>query len=59
MLVIRRIHVVYHLQGRAEDRETIDRVFGLHANFCPVYRSIHKSIDVTTELRLTDPAQPA
>ncbi len=55
MLVIRRIHVVYHLRGKAEDRETIDRVFGFHADFCPVYRSIHKAIEVTTELRIIDP----
>ncbi len=54
-MVIRRIHVVYFLKGKEEDRETIDRVHSLHADFCPVYRSIYKAIDVTTELRIIEP----
>jgi uncharacterized OsmC-like protein len=56
ILVIRRIHVYYRLRGVGDpDEETrarIDRVHALHAQFCPVARSIGGSIDITTELEL-------
>jgi uncharacterized OsmC-like protein len=52
VIVIRRIHVVYHLQALKADREVIDRVHGFHADKCPVYRSICKAIDITTEYEL-------
>jgi uncharacterized OsmC-like protein len=50
VLVIKRIHVLYHLQTSREDKEKVDRAYAIHAENCPVYRSIHKAIDVTTEL---------
>lgn len=52
MLVIRRIHVVYSLQAPPEARETVERVHAVHARNCPVYRSLHAAIDITTEYRL-------
>jgi len=52
VLVIKRIHVIYHLKADLENKETADRVFGFHADYCPVYRSIHTSIDITTELQI-------
>lgn len=52
VLVLRRIHVVYELRADEEQRETIDRVHGFHAKFCPVYRSLEAAIDITTEWRL-------
>lgn len=39
-----------HLEAPADQRETAERVHGIFANFCPVYRSIHKAIETTTEL---------
>ena len=54
MLVIRRIHVTYHLKLKEEQQETAQKVHGFHADFCPVARSIKDSIDVTTELRMED-----
>jgi uncharacterized OsmC-like protein len=53
VLVIKRIHVVYNLVV-ADDapRETIERVHHVHKDGCPVYRSIHRAIDVTTELNM-------
>jgi uncharacterized OsmC-like protein len=51
-LVIKRIHVVYHLTPANGDRETIERVHAVHKEGCPVYRSIHGAIDVSTELRV-------
>lgn len=55
VLVIRRIHVVYRLAAGEEHRDTVERVHGLHRERCPVYRSIHTSIDITTEYELTGP----
>ena len=54
VLVIRRIHVVYHIIAPTEARETIERAHSVHANFCPVYRSLHKAIDITTEYLLEE-----
>ena len=56
VLVIRRIHVVYHITAPPEARETIERVHSIHAEHCPVYRSLHKAIDITTEYQLSQPS---
>lgn len=50
VLVIRRIHVVYHLESPIEDKERVERAYAVHAESCPVYRSIQRAIEVTTEL---------
>lgn len=50
MLVIKRIHVVYHLDFAEEARDGVERTHRIHKEKCPVYRSIRDSIDVTTEL---------
>jgi hypothetical protein len=31
-------------------------VHGLHADHCPVYRSLYKAIAITTEVRIQEPA---
>ncbi len=49
VLVIRRIHVIYRLKAGEEQRETVERVHGVHASRCPVYRTLHRCIDITTE----------
>ena len=49
-LVIRRIHVKYSLECASEQRETAQRVHGIHAQGCPIYRSIHPQITVTSEV---------
>lgn len=56
MLVIKRVRVTYHLTVPASaDRATIERVHGMHARFCPVYRSVHPQIECTTELVIEAP----
>ena len=50
MLVVKRIHVRMLLECAPEHRETAERVHGFYAQSCPVYRSIHPQINVTTEL---------
>lgn len=52
VLIIRRIHVTYHLKLQADQQETAERVHEFHANFCPVYRSISSSIQITTALEM-------
>ena len=52
VLVIRRIHVVYHLKASAEREDAIRRAFEIHPPSCPVYRTLSGCIDVTTELDL-------
>jgi organic hydroperoxide reductase OsmC/OhrA len=54
VLVIRRIHVTYHLKVAPDQRETAERVHGFHADFCPVARTIRGCVDVTTSLEMED-----
>ncbi len=55
VLVIRRIHVKLHLKTEEAQREVAERVHGFFAAGCPVYRSLHPQIAITTEL-LLEPA---
>ena len=51
VLVVKRIHVEYQLAGVAEDqRDTVERVLGFHADKCPVARSISPQISITTSV---------
>ncbi len=50
VLVIKRIHVVYHLSTTSEFKDKVIRAFDVHANKCPVYRSLTPGIAITTEL---------
>ena len=55
VLVIRRIHVAMHLAASTEHRETIDRIHGIYAMNCPLYRTLHKAIQLTSSYDLTKP----
>ena len=50
----KRIHVKYWLKLPADKREAAERAHSFHAMSCPVYRSIYKAIDITTELELRE-----
>lgn len=51
VLVLRRIHVRYQgLVVREEDRDTVERVLAVHAEACPVARSLKGAIEITTSL---------
>ena len=52
VLVLRRIRVVYKLQGFEDKRDLVDRVNRVHARACPIYRSIHRAIDISTDYEL-------
>ncbi len=50
MLVLRRVHVKYKLRVPEEVRDIVARVLEMHADKCPVARSIKGAIEVTTEV---------
>jgi uncharacterized OsmC-like protein len=50
VLVIKRIHVKYHLSAPSEFKEKVLRAYEVHAPKCPVYRSLTPGIAITTEL---------
>ncbi|MEO8217370.1 MAG: OsmC family protein [Acidobacteriota bacterium] len=52
VLILRRIHVTYSLAAADEQKETIERVHGFHARFCPVFRSVEQAIVVTTSYEI-------
>jgi uncharacterized OsmC-like protein len=52
VLMIRRIHVRYKLRAPESARETIERVHNMHADYCPVARSLRPAIEISTELEL-------
>ena len=53
VLVIRRIEVTYRLKIDPGHREAAERVHGIHADYCPVARSISGCIDISTSLVMT------
>ena len=52
VLVIRRIHVAMHLIAPEEKRATIERVHGIYAMNCPLYRTLHNAIQLTSSYEL-------
>jgi uncharacterized OsmC-like protein len=54
VLVIRRIHVTYHLTCDPAQRETARRVLGVHADACPVALTLKACIAITTALHTED-----
>ena len=53
VLVLRRVHVKYTLKVPEDKRETAERVHEVHADRCPVARSIKGAIEVTTEVEFS------
>lgn len=54
VLVVRRIHVTYHLRLAAEQRETATRVLGFHADSCPMARTIRDCVAISTALEMEE-----
>jgi uncharacterized OsmC-like protein len=52
VLVIRRIHVRYHLKLRSEQHEAAERAHAAHQQHCPVARTLRAAVAITTELAL-------
>jgi uncharacterized OsmC-like protein len=54
VLMIRRVHVTFHLRAENPDevREIVDRVHGVYADSCPVYRSLKPAFAITSSVEL-------
>ena len=55
VLVIRRIHVNMRLAAPEDVRETVDRVHDMYAMRCPLYRTLHTAIALSSSVTLTEP----
>ena len=56
VLVIRRVHVAMRLEAPESVRETVERVHGMYAMRCPLYRTLHKAIQLTSSYTLVAPS---
>jgi uncharacterized OsmC-like protein len=56
VLVIRRIHVAMRLVAPEESRSTVERAHGIYAMRCPLYRTLHKAVQLTSSFELVAPA---
>ena len=54
VLVIRRIHVSMRLAAPSEMRETVERVHGMYAMRCPLYRTLRGAIQLTSSYELVE-----
>ena len=52
VLVIRRIHVAMRLVALEHTREKVDRVHAIYAMNCPLYRTLHSAIRLTSSFQL-------
>jgi uncharacterized OsmC-like protein len=52
VLVIRRIHVAMRLVASESARETVERTHGVYAMHCPLYRTLHKAIQLSSSFEL-------
>ncbi len=56
VLVIRRIQVKMRLEAAAGMRDTVDRVHGIYAMRCPLYRTLHNTIALSSSVELIEPS---
>jgi uncharacterized OsmC-like protein len=52
VLVIRRIHVAIRLAAPEDTRATVDRVHSVYAMRCPLYRTLHDAIALSSSIEL-------
>ena len=55
VLVIRRIHVAMRLVAPNDAKEIVERTHGGYAMCCPLYRTLHNSIRLTSSVALVAP----
>jgi uncharacterized OsmC-like protein len=55
VLVIRRIHVAMRLVAPDQVRETVERVHTMYAMRCPLFRTLHQAIQLTSTYTLVPP----
>lgn len=52
VLVIRRIHVSMRLAAPEDVREKVERAHAVYPMKCPLYRTLHKAIQLTSSVEL-------
>jgi uncharacterized OsmC-like protein len=52
VLVIRRVHVAMRLVAPAAALEKVERVHAIYAMNCPLYRTLHNTIQLTSSFEL-------
>jgi uncharacterized OsmC-like protein len=52
VLVIRRIHVSMRLAAPEDTREKVERVHAVYPMSCPLYRTLHDAIRLTSSYEL-------
>ena len=52
VLVIRRVHVAMRLKAPEQVKETGERVHSGYAMRCPLYRTLHKTIQLNSSFEL-------
>jgi hypothetical protein len=57
VLVIRRIHVAMQLVAPERVRDTVDRIHGFYAMRCPLYRTLHNVIALSSAYELVVEAE--
>lgn len=57
VLVIRRINVAMRLVASESSRETVERTHSIYAMHCPLYRTLHKAIQLTSSCEVVAPSQ--
>jgi uncharacterized OsmC-like protein len=55
VLVVRRIHVTMRLIATEDQRRTVERVHGMYAMRCPLFRSLHNPIDLGSSNEILTP----
>lgn len=55
VLVIRRIHVAMLLVAPDEAKAVVERVHQVYAMHCPLYRTFHKTLQLTSSYTLVPP----
>jgi uncharacterized OsmC-like protein len=56
VLVIRRINVAMRLQASPAHRSTVERVHGLYPMHCPLYRTLHAAIALSSTVHIVEPS---
>jgi uncharacterized OsmC-like protein len=52
LMVIRRIHVTYHLKVDPDKHEAAERAHDNHAKYCEIAQTIWSCVDITTSLEM-------
>lgn len=57
VLVIRRIHLSMRLIAPQEVKATVERVHEMYAMRCPLYRTFHRTLELTSSYTLVPPTE--